>query len=121
MLHFAAESHVYRSIHGHEDFIQTNIIGTAFSTSHRRGLRHPEHQRSRFAETNAYKPNIPYSASKAASDHTPLGRAWHHAYGLHCLSPTAAITKGPNFPEKLIDPTFVQRQAGHLFQYGRQV
>jgi dTDP-glucose 4,6-dehydratase len=99
VLHFAAESHVDRSIHGPEDFIQTNIVGTFHLLeavhAYRSGLPEAEKNAFRFlhvstdevygtlakddppfAETNPYEPNSPYSASKAASDH--LVRAWHH-------------------------------------------
>jgi dTDP-glucose 4,6-dehydratase len=107
VLHFAAESHVDRSIHGPEDFIQTNIIGTFrlleavrsywsdlpesekitfrflhVSTDEVYGTLSKEDPA--FAETTSYKPNSPYSASKAASDH--LVRAWHHTYGLPVLT-----------------------------------
>ena len=124
VLHFAAESHVDRSIHGPEDFIQTNIVGTfrlleavraywsalpqaeqaAFrflhvSTDEVYGtLRQDDPP---FAETNPYEPNSPYSASKAASDH--LVRAWHHTYGLPVLTTNCSNNYGPyHFPEKLI-------------------
>jgi len=124
LVHFAAESHVDRSIHGPMDFIQTNVVGTfhllesvraywaalaaeqqtAFrflhvSTDEVYGSLAPD--APAFAETHAYEPNSPYSASKAASDH--LVRAWHHTYGLPVLTTNCSNNYGPfHFPEKLI-------------------
>ncbi len=124
VINFAAESHVDRSIHGPEDFIQTNIVGTfhllemvrAFwqelpggekngfrflhvSTDEVYGSLAPD--APPFAETNPYEPNSPYSASKAASDH--LVRAYHHTYGLPVLTTNCSNNYGPyQFPEKLI-------------------
>ena len=124
VLHFAAESHVDRSIHGPMDFIQTNVVGTfqllesvraywqalpvaqqqAFrflhvSTDEVYGSLAPD--APAFSETHAYEPNSPYSASKAASDH--LVRAWHHTYGLPVLTTNCSNNYGPyHFPEKLI-------------------
>ena len=124
VLHFAAESHVDRSIHGPMDFIQTNVVGTfqllesvraywaglddqakqAFrflhvSTDEVYGSLAPD--APAFSETNLYEPNSPYSASKAASDH--LVRAWHHTYGLPVLTTNCSNNYGPyHFPEKLI-------------------
>ena len=124
VFHFAAESHVDRSIHGPEDFIQTNIVGTfrllEAVRAYWSALPEPEKTAFRFlhvstdevygtlrqddppfAETNAYEPNSPYSASKAASDH--LVRAWHHTYGLPVLTTNCSNNYGPyHFPEKLI-------------------
>ncbi len=134
VLHFAAESHVDRSIHGPEDFIQTNIVGTfrlleavraywstlpkaeqaAFrflhvSTDEVYGTLSQDDPP--FAETNAYEPNSPYSASKAASDH--LVRAWHHTYGLPVLTTNCSNNYGPyHFPEKLIPLMIVNALAG---------
>ncbi len=134
VLHFAAESHVDRSIHGPEGFIQTNIVGTfrlleavraywsalpeadkaAFrflhvSTDEVYGTLSKE--APPFAETNAYEPNSPYSASKAASDH--LVRAWHHTYGLPVLTTNCSNNYGPyHFPEKLIPLMIVNALAG---------
>jgi dTDP-glucose 4,6-dehydratase len=134
VLHFAAESHVDRSIHGPEDFIQTNIVGTfrlleavraywsalpeadktAFrflhvSTDEVYGTLSKDEPP--FAETNAYEPNSPYSASKAASDH--LVRAWHHTYGLPVLTTNCSNNYGPyHFPEKLIPLMIVNALAG---------
>lgn len=134
VLHFAAESHVDRSIHGPEDFIQTNIVGTfrlleavraywstlpkaeqaAFrflhvSTDEVYGTLSQDDPP--FAETNAYEPNSPYSASKAASDH--LVRAWHHTYGLPVLTTNCSNNYGPyHFPEKLIPLMIVNALVG---------
>ena len=134
VLHFAAESHVDRSIHGPEDFIQTNIVGTFRLLEAVRaywcGLPEAERNAFRFlhvstdevygtlskdappfAETNAYEPNSPYSASKAASDH--LVRAWHHTYGLPVLTTNCSNNYGPyHFPEKLIPLMIVNALAG---------
>ncbi|ABO56208.1 dTDP-glucose 4,6-dehydratase [Burkholderia vietnamiensis] len=134
VLHFAAESHVDRSIHGPEDFIQTNIVGTfrllEAVRAYWSALPAPEKSAFRFlhvstdevygtlskddppfAETNAYEPNSPYSASKAASDH--LVRAWHHTYGLPVLTTNCSNNYGPyHFPEKLIPLMIVNALAG---------
>jgi dTDP-glucose 4,6-dehydratase len=124
ILHFAAESHVDRSIHGPAEFISTNVNGTfalleavraywtgldgaardAFrflhvSTDEVYGSLGPDD--APFSETTAYAPNSPYSASKAASDH--LVRAYHHTYGLPTLTTNCSNNYGPyHFPEKLI-------------------
>lgn len=124
IVNFAAESHVDRSIHGPEDFIQTNIVGTFRLLESVReywnGLAQADRTAFRFLhvstdevygslgsndpafrETNRYEPNSPYSASKAASDH--LVRAWHHTYGLPVLTTNCSNNYGPyHFPEKLI-------------------
>ena len=124
IVHFAAESHVDRSIHGPEDFIQTNINGTFHLLEEARaywqGLADREKAAFRFlhvstdevygslgpndppfSETTPYAPNSPYSASKAASDH--LVRAWHHTYSLPVLTTNCSNNYGPyQFPEKLI-------------------
>ncbi len=124
VINFAAESHVDRSIHGPEDFIQTNIVGTFHMLESVRGywnglndadkaafrLLHVstdevygslEANDPPFAETKRYEPNSPYSASKAASDH--LVRAYHHTYGLPVLTTNCSNNYGPyHFPEKLI-------------------
>jgi len=124
VVHFAAESHVDRSIHGPADFVQTNVVGT-FSLleevrSYWSGLKEPEKGRFRFlhvstdevygtlgpkdpafAETTPYAPNSPYAASKAASDH--LARSYHHTYGLPIVTTNCSNNYGPyQFPEKLI-------------------
>ena len=124
IVHFAAESHVDRSIHGPEDFIQTNIVGTfrllEAVRGHWSGLAPDAKAAFRFlhvstdevygslsptdppfAETNQYQPNSPYSASKAAADH--LVRSYHHTYGLPVLTTNCSNNYGPfHFPEKLI-------------------
>ncbi|MCK2125925.1 dTDP-glucose 4,6-dehydratase [Thauera aromatica] len=124
IVHFAAESHVDRSIHGPGAFVRTNVEGTftlleaaraywsalpqgereAFrflhvSTDEVYGSLGPDDPA--FTETKTYEPNSPYSASKAASDH--LVRAWHHTYGLPVLTTNCSNNYGPfQFPEKLI-------------------
>ena len=124
IVHFAAESHVDRSIHGPADFIQTNINGTFSLLEETRAYWRelPEGERGAFrflhvstdevygslgpddapfTETTAYAPNSPYSASKAASDH--LVRAYHHTYGLPVLTTNCSNNYGAyQFPEKLI-------------------
>ena len=124
IVHFAAESHVDRSIHGPEDFIQTNIVGTfrlleaarghwtALSSDAKAAFRFLHVSTDEvygslspsdppFAETNQYQPNSPYSASKAAADH--LVRSYHHTYGLPVLTTNCSNNYGPfHFPEKLI-------------------
>jgi len=124
IVHFAAESHVDRSIHGPDDFIQTNVIGTFSLLEETRaywnGLSGEERNKFRFlhvstdevygslgprdpafCETTRYAPNSPYSASKAASDH--LVRASYHTYGLPVLTTNCSNNYGPyQFPEKLI-------------------
>lgn len=133
VVNFAAESHVDRSIHGPEDFIQTNIVGTFHLLEAVRdywgGLPDQEKAAFRFLhvstdevygslgkddpafrETNRYEPNSPYSASKAASDH--LVRAYHHTYGLPVLTTNCSNNYGPyHFPEKLI-PLCIQNALG---------
>ena len=134
IVNFAAESHVDRSIHGPEDFIQTNIMGTFRLLEAVRaywGALLPETKRAfrflhvstdevygslaktdpAFAETHRYEPNSPYSASKAASDH--LVRAYHHTYGLPVLTTNCSNNYGPyHFPEKLIPLMIVNALAG---------
>lgn len=124
VVNFAAESHVDRSIHGPEDFIQTNVVGTfhlleavrgywsGLDTEHKKNFRflHVSTDEvygslgkndAAFTETTPYAPNSPYSASKAASDH--LVRAYHHTYGLPTLTTNCSNNYGPHhFPEKLI-------------------
>ncbi|MBB5017112.1 dTDP-glucose 4,6-dehydratase [Chitinivorax tropicus] len=124
VLNFAAESHVDRSIHGPEDFIQTNVVGTFHLLESVRAywmsLAAGDQQQFRFlhvstdevygsltadahpfTEQHRYEPNSPYSASKAASDH--LVRAYHHTYGLPVLTTNCSNNYGPyHFPEKLI-------------------
>src|SRR5271166_606580 len=134
IVHFAAESHVDRSIRGPEDFIRTNVDGTfalleevrAFwanlieqeradfrflhvSTDEVYGSLGPEDPA--FSEATAYAPNSPYAASKAASDH--LVRAYHHTYGLPVLTTNCSNNYGPyQFPEKLIPLTILNAMNG---------
>ena len=134
VINFAAESHVDRSIHGPDEFIQTNIVGTfhllesvwaywngledrAKTTFHFLHVSTDEVYGSlekdalAFKETNRYEPNSPYSASKAASDH--LVRAYHHTYGLPVLTTNCSNNYGPyHFPEKLIPLMIVNALAG---------
>ena len=124
VLHFAAESHVDRSIHGPGEFIHTNMVGTFSLLEETRaywGAMGAEQKAAfrflhvstdevygslsdtdpAFSETTAYAPNSPYSASKAGSDH--LVRAYHHTYGLPTLTTNCSNNYGPyHFPEKLI-------------------
>jgi dTDP-glucose 4,6-dehydratase len=124
IVNFAAESHVDRSIHGPEDFIQTNVVGAFHLLAETRaywdGLAGAERDSFRFlhvstdevygslgpddapfTETTPFAPNSPYSASKASSDH--LVRAYHHTYGLPVLTTNCSNNYGPyQFPEKLI-------------------
>lgn len=146
IVNFAAESHVDRSIHGPEDFIQTNIVGTfrmleevrahwnsmdataqaAFrflhvSTDEVYGSLGPDD--AAFSEAHPYRPNSPYSASKAASDH--LVRAYHHTYGLPVVTTNCSNNYGPyQFPEKLIPLVIHHALAGKplpVYGDGRQV
>ncbi|MEQ1601222.1 MAG: dTDP-glucose 4,6-dehydratase [Methylophilaceae bacterium] len=134
VINFAAESHVDRSIHGPEDFIQTNVVGTfrfleavraywnGLAAEAKAGFRllHVStdevygslaKEDAAFSETHQYEPNSPYSASKAASDH--LVRAWHHTYGLPVLTTNCSNNYGPfHFPEKLIPLMIVNALAG---------
>ena len=134
VVNFAAESHVDRSIHGPEDFIQTNIVGTFHLLEAVRSYwgALPSQSKSdfrflhvstdevygslsksdaAFTETHAYAPNSPYSASKAASDH--LVRSYHHTYGLPVLTTNCSNNYGPyHFPEKLIPLMIVNALAG---------
>ena len=146
LINFAAESHVDRSIHCAEDFIRTNVMGVYRLLNN--VLSHwselPETEKSRFrflhvstdevygalepdepafTEDNRYKPNNPYSASKAASDH--LVRAFHHTYGLPVLTTNCSNNYGPfQFPEKLV-PLFIHNALAQkplpLYGDGRQV
>jgi len=124
IVHFAAESHVDRSIHGPDAFIETNVVGTHAMLKAAKAvwldgkseniMPHRFHHVSTdevygslgpndpaFAETTPYAPNSPYSASKAASDH--LVRAYHHTYGLQVTTSNCSNNYGPyQFPEKLI-------------------
>lgn len=124
IVHFAAESHVDRSIHGPGEFVQTNVVGTFSLLEEARAywgtLAEPAKSRFRFlhvstdevygslgntdpafSETTPYAPNSPYAASKAASDH--LVRAYHHTYGMPVVTTNCSNNYGPlQFPEKLI-------------------
>jgi dTDP-glucose 4,6-dehydratase len=146
VLHFAAESHVDRSIHGPADFIKTNVTGSftlleaarshwqALAGEAREGFRFHHVSTDEvygslapgepaFTEDHPYAPNSPYSASKAASDH--LVRAWHHTYGLPVLTTNCSNNYGPyHFPEKLIPLMIVNALAGKplpIYGDGQQV
>ncbi len=146
VVNFAAESHVDRSIHGPDDFIQTNMVGTyrlleaarqfwsGLDEAGRAAFRFLHvstdevygslgDQEPPFAETHRYEPNSPYSASKAASDH--LVRAWHHTYGLPVLTTNCSNNYGPyHFPEKLIPLVIHNALAGKplpIYGDGRQI
>ncbi len=134
IVHFAAESHVDRSILGPGAFIKTNVEGTfallEAARAHWSALEGEERAAFRFlhvstdevygslapgapafTENHPYEPNSPYSASKAASDH--LVRAWHHTYGLSVLTTNCSNNYGPyHFPEKLIPLMIVNALAG---------
>jgi len=141
IVHFAAESHVDRSIHGPADFVTTNVVGTftllEATLAYWRSLSGDDKNRFRFLhvstdevygslgpddpafeETTPYAPNSPYSATKAGSDH--LVRAYHHTYGLPTLTTNCSNNYGPyQFPEKLI-PLVIQNaiQGKSLPVYG---
>jgi dTDP-glucose 4,6-dehydratase len=146
IVHFAAESHVDRSIHGPEDFVATNVVGTfrlleaarahwsklppaardAFrflhvSTDEVYGTLAPDDPP--FSEVNQYRPNSPYAASKAASDH--LVRGHHHTYGLPVVTTNCSNNYGPwQFPEKLIPLCIHRALVGEplpIYGDGRQV
>lgn len=146
ILHFAAESHVDRSIHAPGDFVQTNVQGTYTLLEAARAYVAELNQSERaafrflhvstdevfgtlaphdppFSETTPYAPNSPYAASKAASDH--LVRAWHHTYGLATLTTNCSNNYGPfQFPEKLIPLTIANALAGKplpVYGDGQQV
>jgi len=134
VVHFAAESHVDRSIHGPETFIQTNIVGTFRLLEAVRSYWQELDEKARkdfrflhistdevygslakgepaFTEARQYQPNSPYSASKGASDH--LVRAYHHTYGLPVLTTNCSNNYGPyQFPEKLIPLMIVNALGG---------
>jgi dTDP-glucose 4,6-dehydratase len=134
VLHFAAESHVDRSIRGPAEFVRTNVAGTftllEAVRAHWSTLAEAERAAMRFlhvstdevygslapgappfTEHHPYVPNSPYAASKAAGDH--LVRAWHHTYGLPVLTTNCSNNYGPyQFPEKLIPLAIVNALAG---------
>ena len=146
VVHFAAESHVDRSIHGPGAFIKTNVEGTfnlleatrahwaALPTADKAAFRFHHVSTDEvygslgatdpaFTETHPFEPNSPYSASKAASDH--LVRAWHHTYGLPVVTSNCSNNYGPyHFPEKLIPLMIVNALAGKplpVYGDGQQV
>jgi dTDP-glucose 4,6-dehydratase len=146
IVHFAAESHVDRSIHGPEDFVSTNVVGTfrllEAARAHWTSLPAGDRDAFRFvhvstdevygslaaadppfAETSRYEPNSPYSATKAASDH--LVRGYHHTYGLPVVTTNCSNNYGPfQFPEKLIPLVIHNALAGKplpIYGDGRQV
>ena len=146
VVNFAAESHVDRSIHGPEDFIQTNIVGTFRLLEAVRAFHGQLEKTAKnefrflhvstdevygslttndpaFTETHQYEPNSPYSASKAASDH--LVRAYHHTYGLPVLTTNCSNNYGPyHFPEKLIPLVIHNALAGKplpIYGDGQQI
>jgi dTDP-glucose 4,6-dehydratase len=146
VLNFAAESHVDRSIHGPGDFIETNVVGKfnllESVRAYWQDLPAAEKEAFRFlhvstdevygtlslsdppfAETKAFEPNSPYSASKAASDH--FVRAWHHTYGLPVLTTNCSNNYGPyHFPEKLIPLVLLNALSGKplpIYGDGQQV
>jgi dTDP-glucose 4,6-dehydratase len=146
IVNFAAESHVDRSIHGPEDFIQTNIVGSfrllEAVRAYWSGLESTDKTNFRFlhvstdevygslgkgdpafTESHRYEPNSPYSASKAASDH--LVRAYHHTYGLPVLTTNCSNNYGPyHFPEKLIPLVIHNALAGKplpIYGDGQQI
>jgi len=136
VLNFAAESHVDRSIHGPETFVQTNVVGTFHLLESVRTYWEKLKEGSKtnfrflhvstdevygslnkgepaFSETHRYEPNSPYSASKAASDH--LVRSYNHTYGLPVLTTNCSNNYGPyHFPEKLIPLVIVNALAGKV-------
>ena len=146
IINFAAESHVDRSIHGPDDFMETNILGTYrlleearsfFKTLSEEGQKkfrflHVSTDEvygtlsstdPAFKETKQYEPNSPYSASKAASDH--LVRAWNHTYGLPVLTTNCSNNYGPyHFPEKLIPLCILKALQGQdlpIYGDGQQI
>ena len=133
VMHLAAESHVDRSIDGPAAFIQTNVVGTFVllqqTLGYWRKLSSNKAEQFRFHhistdevfgslgpdgffdEETSYRPNSPYSASKAASDH--LVRAWHHTYGIPVVISNCSNNYGPyHFPEKLIPLTILNALEG---------
>jgi len=146
IVHFAAESHVDRSIHGPADFISTNINGTfsLLEATRAHWLALPQDERATFrflhvstdevygtlgpddapfSETTPYAPNSPYSATKAASDH--LVRSYHHTYGLPTLTTNCSNNYGAyHFPEKLIPLVIANARAGKalpIYGDGQQI
>ena len=132
VFHLAAESHVDRSIEGPEAFIQTNLVGTyrllQAAREHQKKIKNGQDFRflhvstdevfgtlsahdPAFTEETPYRPNSPYSASKAGSDH--LARAWHHTFGLPVIITNCSNNYGPRqYPEKLIPVIILKALAG---------
>jgi dTDP-glucose 4,6-dehydratase len=146
IIHIAAESHVDRSIHGPEEFVSTNVVGTLrlLEAARDHWTRLPAADRDAFrflhvstdevygsldaaappfAETNRYEPNSPYAASKAAGDH--LVRSYRHTYGLPVVTTNCSNNYGPfQFPEKLIPLVIHNAVAGKplpIYGDGRQI
>ena len=146
VIHFAAESHVDRSIRGPRDFIETNIVGTYHLLESSRAYWNNLDETAKkafrflhvstdevygslnekdpaFTEKHPYQPNSPYSASKAASDH--LARAWFHTYGLPVLTTNCSNNYGPyHFPEKLIPLCILNALSGKplpIYGDGKQI
>jgi len=146
IINFAAESHVDRSIHGPEAFVQTNVVGTFHLLEAIRAYWNKLEGNAKadfrllhvstdevygslakddpaFTELHRYEPNSPYSASKAASDH--LVRSYHHTYGLPVLTTNCSNNYGPyHFPEKLIPLIIVNALAGKalpIYGDGQQI
>lgn len=145
MIHLAAESHVDRSIDGPAAFVQTNVVGTftmlEAALHYWRQLAGDRGERFRFVhvstdevfgalgaeghftEESPYRPNSPYAASKAASDH--FARAWYETYGLPVIVTNCSNNYGPyQFPEKLIPLTIRNARMGRplpIYGDGRQV
>ena len=146
IVHFAAESHVDRSISGPAAFVETNVNGTfalleaaraywsALAVADKEAFRFLHVSTDEvygslglddapFSETTPYAPNSPYSASKAASDH--LVRAYHHTYGMPVLTTNCSNNYGPyHFPEKLIPLIITNARAGKalpIYGDGQQV
>ena len=140
LVNFAAESHVDNSIHSPGEFIKTNIFGTfslleacrnywsTLPASENKAFRFLHvstdevygslGDKGKFHEELPYRPNSPYSASKAGSDH--LVRAWHHTYNLPTITTNCSNNYGPRqFPEKLIPTIITNALKGvHLPVYG---
>jgi len=132
VFHLAAESHVDRSIEGPEAFIQTNLVGTyrllEVAREHQKKMKNGQDFRflhvstdevfgslgpkdPAFTEMTPYRPNSPYSASKAGSDH--LARAWYHTFGLPVIITNCSNNYGPRqYPEKLIPVIILKALAG---------
>ena len=146
IINFAAETHVDRSIHEPDSFIQTNVVGcfqlleaaktywNSLETVDKQNFRFVQvstdevygtlsAEAPAFSETHAYQPNSPYSASKAASDH--LVRAYHHTFGLPVITTNCSNNYGPyQFPEKLIPLMIVNALSGKplpIYGDGRQI